>query len=171
MKKNLTSLTGILLLIAIMIAGGCYNESNNNELEILKEDPDVIIVLKAAVEKEHKRKHLEMYNSDNPDSLVVDSLVTGVKSGEIIIWDRKPGNGIKRVIHVRPVLENGILMPEAAKEMSYEKKKVFMIKIPVVPNDTVIIEKYEIVFEDDDKNTWCIDPYLRIPPPTDRGDQ
>jgi hypothetical protein len=61
-------------------------------------------------------------------------------------------------------------MPEAAKEVSYDKKKVFMIKIPDVPTGTVIIEKYEIVFEDDDKNTWCIDPHLRIPPPTDRGE-
>ena len=170
MKKNLTLLKGIVILMVIMIAGGCYNESNKDELEKLEEDPDVKVVLKAAVEREHKRKHLEMYNSYDSLNVQVDSLVTGVKSGETIIWERKPGNGIKRVIHVRPVLENGILMPEAAKEVSYEKKKVFMIKIPVVPNDT-IIEKYEIVFEDDDNNTWCIDPYLRIPPPTERGDQ
>lgn len=175
MKKNLTILTGIVLLISLLIAFGCRSKEKEEEkeeaieIEVISE-ANVTIFLNAAVEREHNRKHLEMYNSYNPDSLVVDSLVTGVKSGEIIIWDRKPGNGIKRVIHVRPVLENGILMPEAAKEMSYEKKKVFMIKIPVVPNDT-IIEKYEIVFEDDDNNTWCIDPYLRIPPPKDRGEQ
>jgi hypothetical protein len=170
MKKNLTLLTGIVMLITIMLAGGCNNESTKEALDELKEDPDVIVVLKAAVEREHKRKHLQMYNSYDSLNVQVDTLVTGVKSGETIIWDRKPGNGIKRVIHVRPVLENGILMPEAAKEVSYDKKKVFMIKIPIVPNDT-IIEKYEIVFEDDDNNTWCIDPYLRIPPPTDRGEQ
>jgi len=166
MKKNLTSLTGIVLLISLLIAFGCRSKEEEKGREIdleVVEDPDVTIVLNNAVERKDKRKHLEMYNSYNPDSVVVDSLITDVSPGDIIIWDKKSTSGI-RIIHVRPIKENGIIFPEAAKEMSYKNKKVFTITIPdgVKPGT---IEKYEIVFEDDDKNTWCIDPHLRIPPP------
>ena len=159
MKKNLTLLTGIVILFAIMIAGGC---NDINTLQILDEDPSITVVLNAAVQRKDMRKHLEMYNSYDSDSLVVDTLVTVVSPGDTIIWDKKSSSGIKEILHVRPMENIGNIFPEPAKEVSYNKKKVFMHIVP--KNATKGEVKYEIVFEDEDKNTWCIDPHLRIPP-------
>ncbi|MBS0010147.1 MAG: hypothetical protein KFF49_01975 [Bacteroidales bacterium] len=154
MKKNLSPLTVIVLLITILIAGACRMQ------EKVVRAPAVIIHLIKIVEIDGVI-HLEMSNSYAPGLIVVDSLWTDVNPGDTIIWLAKPQSGIKAILDVRPVKKEGKIFKEAAIEASYKAQKAFMT---VIPDDAEPgSEKYEIVFTDNDNRIWCIDPYLRIP--------
>ena len=72
MKKILTHLTGIVLLVAILFAGAC-NPGRDNDFK------RVIIYLQA-----HEiggEMHLKMYDSNDPTIVVVDTLQTEVRPG------------------------------------------------------------------------------------------
>lgn len=152
MKKNLKLLTGIVFLITILIAGGCSTA-------VKKDSKKVKIYLKA-IEKDGQ-KHLEMYDSNDPDHVVVDALETIVKPGITVVWKLEKPSGIKKIDEI--VSSQGVrnIFEEDAKKRFLSKG--FILKIPdgVQAGEE---EKYNIVFVDkEDENPWTVDPYLKIP--------
>jgi len=168
MKKNLTILTGIALLIAIMIAGGCKTtvdddkksegtEPDAKSSAIVLSDPNVTIYLKDTLL--NGRKHLLMWDSNDKLKKVIDTLTTDIQAGDIVHWRTADGS-IKKINNIRPMQEKGNIFPVEAQGDSL--RAAFQLKIPDDAEPGT--EKYEIVFTDKDDRTWCIDPHLRIPP-------
>ena len=156
MKKNLTHLTGIVFLITILAAGCCRDGNKQNSSAIAENDStEVEIYLKATLID--GRMHLKMYNGKDSLNPIVDSLYTDVQPGYTVIWKKAKESEIKKVNDIRPIEENGKIFSEDAIEV----RSLYQYKIPF--DAPPGIEKYEIVFTDKDDNTWCIDPYLRIP--------
>ena len=155
MKKILTHLTGIVFLITILAAGGCNPEGNNDKPT--RDLKKVTIYLMIAFE-ENGVKHLKMFDSNDPNNVVVDTLlVTDVKPGTKVIWTFLEGSGIEKLKKIGPKKYDKIIIRDAKKILF---KKDFKLKIPrsAKPGQ----EKYDIEFEDEDGNTVPIDPYLRI---------
>lgn len=156
MKKIFSRLTGTVYLFAILIVVGCSPA----------DDPDmpsgylkkVEIFLKVIVKD--GEKHLEMYDSNDPASKVVDNLHTVVEPGTKVVWRRTKDSGIKSIKKVAPVDQGEIFVGEARTILL---KLRYRIRIPdekIRPNKE---EKYIIVFVDKkDKEETHIDPYLRI---------
>lgn len=182
MKKNLTLLTGIVILFTIMIAGACKTtvkendspegtDSNTKGSFIVLSDPNVTIYLNKIVEIDGKM-HLEMYDSKDTTKVKIDSLITEVHRGDIIHWKTVKGSGIKKIHDIRPVREGGTIFPIQAQTDSLRAAFQTIIPKTAKPGTT---EKYEIVFKDNNDDSWCIDPHLRIPPTTntteDSGDR
>lgn len=152
MKKILTLPTVLVFLITILFAGGCSSDEPKNSKE-------VYIYLMKAFEQNGKM-HLKLYDSNDPDSVVVDTLVTDVQPGTKVIWMLVEDSGIKKLKKIGPK-KAGIILDNDAKRILFTKK--LKLKIPddaPIPGER---EKYDIVFVDKDGNTWPIDPYLRIP--------
>ena len=160
MKKILTLLTGIVFLITILIAGGCKSAGDNDQPILLR--GEVTIYLMEAFEKNGK-KHLRMYDSNNPDIIVVDTLETLVKPGTKVIWVALDESGIEKLKKIGPKQRGDIIRKDAAGFLYtlFTKKK--KLKIPdnaPIPSER---EKYDIKFKYKDGKTWTIDPYLKIP--------
>ena len=160
MKKILTLLTGIVLLITVLAVGGCKSATTNDDSNRSNDSKDlkkVTIYLMIAFE-ENGKKHLKMFDSNDPNIVVVDTLlVTDVKPGTKVIWTFLEGSGIEKLKKIGPEKTDAIIIRDAKKILF---KKDFQLKIPnsAKPGQ----EKYDIVFEDEDGNTVPIDPYLRI---------
>lgn len=174
MKKNLTSLTGIVLLFAIMIAGACTTTDNGDKKSegiepgtkgspIVLSDPNVIIYLEDTLI--NGRKHLLMWDSNDKLHKVIDNLTTDVQAGDIVHW-RTINGSIKKINNIRPVEAKGNIFRVEAQTDSL--RAAYQLKIP--DDASPGIEKYEIVFTDRDDRTWCIDPHLRIPDPVRSDD-
>jgi hypothetical protein len=170
MKKIPQHLTGIVFLIAILVAGACSSgnrptgeDTITNEPEEKVEDSNKVTVFFRDTMMDG-RMHLLMSDSNNRDSVVVDSLLTKVNRGTTIFW-KKDSKDIIQVLHIRPVGDSGRIFTEDATLDSL--RGVHKYTVPVnAPIDTT--EKYEIVFtvkreKDKKPTTWCIDPYLRVP--------
>ena len=164
MKKILALLTGIVLSITILVAGGCNNSPEPvglNQDETIKDSTKVTIYLKA-VEGE---KHLLIYDSNDPDNAVVDTLTTLVVPGMKVVWRRADDSGIKSIKKVGPS-ERGEIMTEDASTILLYKRLRYRIPDDEIEGDS--LQKYEIVIKDKDGNEWDpIDPYLKIPPEVD----
>ena len=91
MKKYLVLLTGIVFLFTILIAGGCKQAVPHP----VKGPKTVTITLKAV--KIDGKKHLEMYDSNNPDLIVVDGLETTVNPGDTVVWEIISGWKLKKL--------------------------------------------------------------------------
>lgn len=154
MKKILTHLTGIVLLITILVAAGCSPAAAPLE----KGPEKVIITLKAV--KIKGVKHLEMYDSNNPDIIVVDALETLVYPGDTVVWEIISSWRLKKVLRIGGETP-GMIIDKDAEPINGTKS--FMFIIPVnAPYDTVA--KYDINCKGWIGKAWPIDPYLRIPP-------
>jgi hypothetical protein len=156
MKNPFAHLTGIVYLTTILILGGCSQA----------DDPDkpsgdlkkVEIFLKVYVKD--GEKHLEMYDSNKPESKVVDDLHTEVEPGTKVVWRRAKDSGIKSMKKVAPVDPGEIFIGDA-KTILLNKR--FRTRIPNEKINRKKEEKYIIVFVDkEDKEETSIDPYLRI---------
>ena len=171
MKKNQILLTGLVVFITILIAGGCKPRGTDNSSAEGTEDtsskegdvmppppPDVTIYLKDTLI--NGRKHLLMYDSKHPDHKVVDTLTTNVEPGDLVLWQTVVGSNIQHINNIRPILEKGKIFPAEAQGDSTRATYRLIIPEDAEPGT----EKYEIVFTDRDNRTWCIDPHLRIPP-------
>ena len=161
MKKNLILLTGIVFLITILLAGGC-SKGKPIEMEgvvIIKDSTKVIIHLKyTLIDGE---KHLEMYDSNDPENVVVDSLYTWVARGMKVIWKFDSQSGIKKIHEIGSSKEVRNIFKEDARKRFLCKS--FKLKIPNnAPWDET--EEYDIEFEVKDGNIYKIDPYLRVRP-------
>ena len=174
MKKILTHLTGIVFLITILIAGGCGSATENDSQtftdptvpkvptvttdQTVPDEVDTVTIYLVKAFEENGKKHLKMFDSNDPNIVVVDTLlVTDVKPGTKVIWTFLEGSGIEKLKKIGPEKTDAIIIRDAKKILF---KKDFQLKIPnsAKPGQ----EKYDIVFEDEDGNTVPIDPYLRI---------
>ncbi len=155
MKKNLTLITGIAILVAIFIAGACSTEGSDDDI---RDSNNVTIYLKKVVEIEGKM-HLEMYNSYDPGKkVVVDSLLTIVKPGMIVFWEPERESGIKKIGRIGSSIGIGNIFKKDASKVFLSKK--FRLR---VPGDASGEEKYDIIFEDEEGEPGNIDPHLIIP--------
>jgi len=154
MKKNLTILTGIALLITILIAGGCKSADEDDNTN---DSRKVTIYLKKVVKIDGKT-HLEMYNSYATEQVVVDSLRTFVQPGMKIIWAPETDSGIKIVNKIGSSTGNGNIFDRDASRVFLSKKFKFK-----VPDGAFGEEKYDIQIEDMEGQSWNIDPHLIIP--------
>ena len=165
MKKNLTFLTGIVFLITILVAGGCnqgtkQNGSTDKEdvMPTFNNDSTVEVYLKAT-EHNDGRKHLQMYNGKDSLNPVIDSLTTVAPPGFTVVWKKAHQSGIKKVDNIRPIEDDGKIFRNGVNEIGV--MSLHSLKIPINADSGTV--KYEIVFTDKDDETWCIDPYLKIP--------
>ncbi len=156
MKKAYKYLTGIVFIITILIASGSTPAVDPDKpCENLKK---VEIFLKVYIED--GEKHLELYDSNDPDNIVIDDLYTVVEPGTKVVWRRAKDSGIRCIKKVSPIDPGEIFTGDARTILL---KKRFRTRIPegeVKPNKK---EKYIIVFLDKkDKEETAIDPYLRV---------
>ncbi len=157
MKKILTHLTGIVLLITILMAGGC---SPAKVPQASTEDLSVVIIYVKAV-KVKEENHLEMYDSGDLGNRVIDELETYVDDSTKIYWMLADDSGLEKIKKVKPKNTGGKIMPGPAKGIWFLKH----YKKHVVPGNQKSgdTQEYLIRVKDLDGKTWEIDPYLKIP--------
>jgi hypothetical protein len=180
MKKLLTFLTGIVSIIAILVICGGSNGNKHNGSAYSANDSIVEVWLKDTLIG--GRIHLEMYNLKKPYKIpgkkVIDHLVTVVDSGYTVIFKNAQKSNITKVHNMRPAVGYEDIFTEVdsfnmlVDSINLNSRGLFKLKIDTAIPD--IIVKYEILLtvkrkigndEKEKKTTWCIDPYLRIPPP------
>ena len=164
MKKILTHLTGIVFVITILIAGGCRTgdkQNDSTEEEIVPQmavldSTKVDVFLKATLLD--GEVHLLMSDSKKPGCEVIDGLVTVVYPGYTVTWKKAKDSNINEIIDIQLVEADSRfkIIPEYEGVM-----RSFKLIIPPSEPDTI---KYKIEFTVTwDTDTFCIDPYLRIP--------
>ncbi len=155
MKKILTLLTGIVLLIAILIAGACSSDKvpqARDDLSIVK------IYVKAT--KINDENHLLMYDSNNYKIRVVDDLVTDVKDNTQVFWMLADSSGLKKIMKIRPKDPVGnIITKKATGIWLFNNYKKYIVPDKQTPDDK---DRYYIKVKDMNGEKWEIDPYLRI---------
>jgi hypothetical protein len=152
MKKILALLTGIVLLVAILVTCG-------GRTSIEQKGPKQVTIYLKALEL-NGEMHLIMHDSNNPGDTVIDNLVTVVYPEDIVKWKKDvPHSGIRKINQIRSEKMEGFMFSRTA-ELENDS-----IEYPIPPNAEPGLVKYVIVFTDTDGNIWCIDPYLKIPPP------
>ena len=155
MKKILAHLTGIVCVIAILIAGGCSSVSTSKKLE----DPETVKIYLKAKEIDGKM-HLKMYDSNNRGNKVIDKLETEVSPGSTVIWKRTWFSGIKELKKISSKSDDGKLFRGDAQPIPNTKR--FKLEIPTSASSGDK-EAYDIVFVDKKNNEETpIDPYLKI---------
>ena len=160
MKKILTHLTGIVVIITILIAGSCKNQNgktteDSGPKQALVDSTKVDIYLKAVLID--GSMHLEMYDSKKPGCEVIDNLVT-VYPGYTVKWQEVKDSNIEDVLDIRLVEADSIF---SLSKDSIGLMSLFKLEIPKDAKPDTI--KYEIVSTvKQGGGTWCIDPYLRI---------
>ena len=156
MKENLTSLTGIAMVVAILIVAGC----TSSKIPPPDRSMDVVhIYLKdASTDEKH---HLQMYDSNDKAKKVVDSLMTNVKGGSEVYWVLTEDSGLKKIKKVYPKDTKGKIMPGPATGIFvFTGYKKHIVPESADPGE----EKYIIKVKDDKGDRWEIDPHLKIPP-------
>ena len=152
MKKISTHLTGTVLLVAVLIAGGCKKATGQNNLK------KVDIYCKAVIVD--GTIQFSMYASNDPTNVGSD-IVTNVEPGTRVTWLWTEDSEIQKFVKIVPQ-NTGRIMPGPAKRVPLTQK--LRLKVPnnaPVPSPQ---EKYDIEFVDEDGHTWPpIDPYLKIP--------
>lgn len=179
MKKTLTFLTGIVFLIAILVAVGCKevkmqvttedNEETLTESElppaILADDSTVSVIVYDTLIG--CRKHLVMQNvtPSERSKKAVDTLTTVVYPGYTVIWVKHDSAKLKKVHQVR-ILDSSPWSTSdsclAGTVIEADAGNYIKFDIPLDADTGTV--KYEVIFEDKDKEFWYIDPHLRIPP-------
>jgi len=157
MKKNRTLLTGIVLSMTILLAGGFKPVTDNDDPNGPQNLKKVEIYCKA-----YERNgviHFEMYDSNNP-TVVGDNITTDVMPGAKVTWQWTSDSEIQEFVRIHPK-KAGPIMPGKAKKVPGTKK--LQIKVPKKAKVPSPPEKYDIVIKDKDGNDYPIDPYLRIP--------
>lgn len=164
MKKKLTLLIGTVVVIAILIACDSIPEINNDKQLVTWEELDTVTIYLRAIEIEGE-KRLQMYDSNYPDSLAVDSLETYVRDSTVVYWVLAPSSGLKKIIWVKPDDSGGnignIMPGDATGWWLFTKYKKHVVPDGQVYNAT---QKYKIKVKDENNDKWIIDPLLKIPP-------
>ena len=153
MKKILTLPTVIVFLMTILVAGSCGK--THIKADVIDNPKKVKIYLKA-VEK-GGTMHLEMYDTNYPDSVMVDSLRTWVWPGMTVKWKLDRPGGIQKI---DTIVSKEDLFKDGAHRIFLSKgfKLIIPDEAEAGPR-----QKYDIEFVDSDGNIWEIDPYLKIP--------
>lgn len=157
MKKNLSILTGIILVLMILISGACNKQGG----EDYPEDSNKVTIYYKVI-MVGKEMHLEMYNSYNKSFKVVDSLWTEVKPKMKVIWEPLDNSGIKKVKRIGPSKQNPKIFKTDAHKVFLSKKFKFRIPREAKQGE----DKYDIKFEAIEGGEWTIDPHLIIPDET-----
>lgn len=157
MKKMLILLKGIAFILAVLAAGGCSN------IDGPKDSSEVYIYLK--VIEINGEKHLQMFDSNNRNIVVIDTLHTQVQAGNKVFWALAESSGISSIKKIGPKHPNGNIIPGDATGVMFTKKK----KLKIPKNAISGEEAYYIKFKDADGKTTTIDPYLKIPPQAGGG--
>ncbi|MEN8203968.1 MAG: hypothetical protein ABFS28_15320 [Bacteroidota bacterium] len=159
MKKNLILLTGIVFLIAVLVAGGCCNSKKEKGLTNSEnETTRVHIYLKDTLLIDGSM-HLLMHDSKKPEDVVVDSLETVVYPGDTVVFYKAHKSKVKKVEDIRQIEEVFELFSEIVKVDS----GLYVLIIDPYAPDSIRV-KYEIDFTvKQDTTIWTIDPYLKIP--------
>jgi len=160
MKKILTPLTGIVIIITILFAGACKDRTKSGEqTTATRDDPtSVSIYLKDTFM--NGSEHLLMYDSKKPHDKVIDSLETVVYPGDTVVFKKAHKSDVKEVTDIRLVLPVFNIYSETVLDDS----GLYVFRIDTsAPWDTRA--KYEIDFiVKQDTTLWNIDPHLVIPP-------
>ena len=171
MKKNLILLTGIVFLITVLAAVGC---SNDDESDRSKQQAVIKTLIEEGTIDNPKRvriyvkdtlmegnMHLLMYDSNDPDKKVIDTLYTLVLPGMKVIWKIDPLSRIERINKIGPSTDNRNIFHEDASERLFHRGLKLRLEDGIEGPE----EKYDIEIIDTDGKTWpTIDPYLKIPP-------
>jgi len=168
MKKNLTFLTGIVFLFAILVTGSCQNPSKKKEAGTDPETAEVdstnpTIYLKDTIIE--GSVHLLMHNERHPDRKVINDLVTVVHPGDIVKWKKTDESDINKIKYIR--------IKEVYGTGFSDEERVIrdLIEFEIPSNAKPGIFIYEIGFTvKQDTTTHIIDPYLRVPPASGGGD-
>lgn len=158
MKKNLVLLTGIVVVIAILAAGGCKPKSGQTSTAMGENDTTrVDIFLKDTLQD--GEVHLLMYDSKKPDDKVIDDLITSVHPGDTVIFKKAHKSDVKQVKNVRLVEE---VFNIYRTDFRIDSGLYVLVIDPEAPVDT--IAKYEIKFTvKKDTADHTIDPFLELP--------
>jgi len=161
MKKILTLLIGIVVLITILVADGCNTSKKENGSISAEKDPKTVtIYLKDTVIGESM--HLLMHHEKNPDCGVIDNLQTVVNRDDIIVFKKAVNSKIKKVDTIR-LVEEKVKVFNVVNSMD---RSLYVLEIDSdAPEDTIV--KYVIEFAINKDTSYIIDPYLRIPKETD----
>jgi len=164
MKKILIPLTGIVFVIAILAAGGCRGNKNQNgsteagtQEMITIDTTTVYIYLKDTLID--GKEHLEMYDSKKPHDVVIDSLYTKVNPGDTVIFMKAHKSEVKKVKNVR-------LVEKVFDIYSIEFRVDSGLYVLIIDPEAPVGEtaKYEIYFTvKQDTTTHFVDPYLELP--------
>ncbi len=164
MKKNLTLLTGIVLLITILIAGGCSSPQPQDRL--------VKISCKAVAADDGSLQFTMWDNDDalvatlsSKDSLKYDAhLITDVQPGGKVQWKWGTGSQVREFVKVAPQKANGKIMPGPAKP--HDGQRVLKLEIPDDAPEGEESYYIQFIWAED---TVTIDPYLKVPPTQEGG--
>ena len=155
MKKILTPMTGIVLLVAILIAGGCAPADSSDK---------VTIYLKAYEDGEEMK--LKLYDSTNKTPVDAEDHFVYVEEGTKVVWRRADKSGIISIKRVGPKADKGLIFPGDATTILLGKRRRI-----TVPTDVQLPDLKEDYFEEPydikikfkkNKKEKNIDPYLRI---------
>lgn len=157
MKKISVLLTAIVLLMTILIAGGCGPENNGDD----SKEPLKKVVILVKIDKDSDKQHLQLYESGKPESIEIDYLhEVEVDPGTKVVWRRAPDSGIKKFTKIGPV-EEGEIFPQDASTILLNKR--YRHRVPDKDITANTKQKYDITYipkgEDEEKS---VDPYLRI---------
>jgi hypothetical protein len=170
MKKNLIFLTGIVVLIAVLAAGGCSTSpktDTNGDPEANspaeEQDPEGIYIFLRAVLIAGDR-HLEMYDSKNDQCPAIDGLITEVNPKDTVYWKKATASKIHKVTLIRLMTDDHTLYGNIVEETVDEKgNELWKLIVPDIEVPDTI--KYEVHFTvKDHKDTTVIDPYIRVRP-------
>jgi hypothetical protein len=162
MKKLLTILAGIVLIITILAAGGC-NKGPENKADASAADDSLTIYLTDSLMR--GSKHLFMSDSRKPGCGVIDNLQTVVNPGDTVFFKKGKNSRVKTVDTIYQVENIDTVFNVLNFNVLDSKGKVlYVLEIDsLTPTDTIV--KYVIEFTvKQDTTIYIIDPYLRIPP-------
>lgn len=152
MKKILKFLTGIVFILAILVACS-YSEA----VTPLEEGPKKVTIHVKAVKIDGK-KHLEMYDSNKPELIVIDTLETVVNPGDTVVWKIDYGWRIRKIEKIGPQNPGNIFNRDAELIPGTRDFRI------IIPEDAQAgREKYDIYSKGWLMSPWGIDPYLKLP--------
>jgi hypothetical protein len=157
MKKIFTLLTGIVFLIAILVAGGCKSANDQKSPNDLKK---VTIYLRSI--EINGEKHLSL--CDLKGVPVIDSLKTDVDAGTIVIWRLERASGIKSISKIYRSTEKQKIFKTDPQKKLFSKKFQLIVPDDVKRGTKEYLEEYTIEYTDEENTNWKIDPFLRVPP-------
>ena len=165
MKKILTHLTGIVFLFAILIAGGCSQDSGsrpigNNKVEIYCKAfvENGVLKFEMSDSKDDTKVVAKLTKDDNKK--LVANHITNVEPGNKVIWIWTDDSVIKKFVKIGPPIPGEIITGNAKRILFSKKLKLKIPRNAPIPSEK---EKYDIEFKDKDGKLHKIDPYLKIP--------
>jgi len=157
MKKILSLLTGIVVIITILATGGCKKGHKQNGDALATHDSLKIYLTDTVMSGS---KHLYMSDSRKPGCGVIDNLQTVVNPGDSVFFMKGKNSKIETVDTIYQVK----VIDTVFNVIETKGKEYYVLEIDsFTPTDTIV--KYVIEFTvKKDTTTYIIDPYLRIPP-------